>query len=188
MKRLIPSLPEDAHLGDVVKRFPQAFGPLLEYHDRVLRDEGELTVAQRELIAAYVSGLNACAFCFGAHTLYARAFGIDPETVEALLADPENAPVDERLKPLLAYVAKLTREPSRLTEADAKAAYAVGWSEQALFEAVQVCGLFNLMNRIVEGSGVTNFPMDPKDVPDDEIERRRTRLYSDWGREIGLRK
>ena len=32
---------------------------------------------------------------------------------------------------------------------------AAGWEEQALHDAVAVCGLFNLMNRLVEGLGIT---------------------------------
>jgi hypothetical protein len=32
---------------------------------------------------------------------------------------------------------------------------AAGWAEQALHDAVAVCGLFNMMNRLVEGLGIT---------------------------------
>ena len=32
---------------------------------------------------------------------------------------------------------------------------AAGWEERALHDAVAVCGLFNLMNRLVEGLGIT---------------------------------
>ena len=64
------------------------------------------------------------------------------------------APVDERMKPVLRYVHKLTRMPSRLTAADAEAVLAAGWDEQTLHDAASVCGLFNLMNRLVEGLGI----------------------------------
>ena len=39
--------------------------------------------------------------------------------------------------------------------ADAEAVFAAGWHEQALHDAVSVCSLFNLMNRLVDGLGVT---------------------------------
>jgi len=32
---------------------------------------------------------------------------------------------------------------------------AAGWEEQALHDAVAVCGLFNMMNRLVEGLGIS---------------------------------
>lgn len=71
MKQLFPSLPENAGLAEVFQTFPDTVKPLLAYHDVLLRGESPLTIAQRELIAAYVSGLNACNFCFGAHVLMA---------------------------------------------------------------------------------------------------------------------
>ncbi len=54
---LFPSLSENPHLADVFKKFPEHVRPLLEYHDLLLRGDSPLTIAERELIAAYVSGL-----------------------------------------------------------------------------------------------------------------------------------
>ncbi len=185
MKQLFPSLPMPASLQDVFKAFPSTIKPLLDYHDRLLRDDGALDVGTRELIAAYVSGLNACNFCMGAHQRYVQAFGLDPALVDALLTDIDTAPVDEGLKPLLHYVAALTQAPSRMTEAQAQAVYAAGWSEAALFEAIQICGLFNMMNRLVEGTGCDSVTLGP---PADaaELAKRKSRRYADFGRDLGL--
>ena len=71
-----PSLPDIAHLTDLLVRFPKNSQPLMQYVNAVLRSEGHLSIPERELIAAYVSGLNACTFCYGAHEMYVRAFGI----------------------------------------------------------------------------------------------------------------
>jgi len=182
---LFPSLPDTPHLADVYKKFPDCVKPLLEYHDLLLRGDSPLSVAERELIAAYVSGLNACDFCFGSHKIYAQAFGIDEAIVEALIKDVDTSGVDEKLKPVLKYVAKLKDLPSKLVDADAKAVYDAGWSEQALFDAVQIAALFNYMNRIIEGTGVT---FDYADSPptEDEIAERRRRKYSDWAATIGI--
>jgi len=128
MSHLFPNLPDPADLGDVFRAYPETVPPLLDYHDRLLRGERPLSVAERELIAAYVSALNACRFCHGAHALYARAFGIPSETLDAMVGDLDNSPLDDRMKPMLAYVGKLTTEPSSLRSADAEAVFAVGWS------------------------------------------------------------
>ena len=150
----LPSLPDPAHLSDLYARFPDNVQPLMVYTDGLLRGEGALSVGERELIATYVSALNACAFCTGAHRAYAEVFGIDAGLIDALIADPETAPLDAKLRPVLAYVAKLNTLPCRLKQADAQAVYDAGWSEAALYEAVQVCALFNMMNRIIEGTGI----------------------------------
>ena len=150
----LPSLPDPAHLSDLYSRFPDNVQPLMIYTDGLLRAEGELSVGERELIATYVSALNACTFCTGAHRAYAEVFGIDAGLIDALIEDVESAPVDDRLRPVLAYVAKLNSLPSKLVQRDAQAVYDAGWSEVALYEAVQVCALFNMMNRIIEGTGI----------------------------------
>jgi hypothetical protein len=67
--------------------------------------------------------------------------------------------LNDKLKPVLAYVRKLTLTPTRMTADDAQAVYAAGWDEQALFDAISVCALFNFMNRIVEGSGLRANPL-----------------------------
>ena len=150
----IHSLPDPSHLSDLYKAFPKNVAPLMDYTDGILRSEGELSIAQRELIATFVSGLNACDFCFQSHLIYAKAFGIEEGVLESLLVDIESAPVEDKLKPILHYVKKLNQLPSRIVAADAEAVYDAGWGEQALYEAVQVCALFNMMNRIIEGTGV----------------------------------
>ena len=187
MKRLIPSLPEGAGLAEVYRAFPDKMAPLSEYQNRVMRGASDLGIAERELLAAYVSGLNACGFCHGAHTVHAKAFGIDVSDIEAMMEDMAAAPVDEKLKPLLAYAGKLTRTPAQMTEADAEAVYDAGWSEAALFDAIQVCGLFNLMNRMLEGTGVTEYHLDPHGVDEKVLDRLRSpTCYSDFGRASGL--
>jgi uncharacterized peroxidase-related enzyme len=149
------SLPENAVLVDVFRAYPDTARPLLDYHQALLRGPSPLSMAERELIAAYVSGLNACRYCHGVHAETAGLFGIPEATLAALLSDVDTAPVSDPLKPLLRYVRKLTLTPSRLTPTDAEAVLAAGWSEKALHDAVSVCALFNLMNRLVEGLGVS---------------------------------
>lgn len=72
----LPSLAADARLLDVFRAFPDPSRPLLDYHQVLLRGASPLSVAQRELIAAYVSGLNACGYCHGVHSATVQAFGI----------------------------------------------------------------------------------------------------------------
>jgi len=182
---LFPSLGENPHLGAVFQAFPDAVKPLLQYHDVLLRGDSPLSIAERELIATYVSGLNACTFCFGAHKIYAKVFGIEESLIDAMMDDIDTAPLPATLKPIMAYVKKLTVLPSKLKDADTKAVYDAGWSERALYDAVQICALFNFMNRIIEGTGVT-FDYGQSPPTDDELQARRTRTYMDYGRELGI--
>lgn len=52
--------PEQARLLDILRAYPDAARPLLDYHEVLLRGPSPLSVAEREVIAAYVSALNSC--------------------------------------------------------------------------------------------------------------------------------
>jgi uncharacterized peroxidase-related enzyme len=184
-----PRLPECPELGDVFRVYPAGVPALLDYHDILLRGPSPLTVAQRELIAAYVSGLNACAFCFGAHRIIAETFGVPQATLEALVADPELAAADPPLRPLLHYVGKLTRAPASVRAEDREAVFAAGWSERALHDAVAVCALFNFMNRLVEGMGVKTSPAiqaAQRARHQQAADQPNATPYTDFGRRLGL--
>jgi uncharacterized peroxidase-related enzyme len=152
------NLPDNATLLDLFRRFPSTAGPLLDYHEALLRGPSPLCPSERELIAAYVSAVNSCGYCHGVHEATAAEFGMPAGMVEGLLSDVDTAPVSDKLKPILRFVRKLTLAPSTITQHDADAVYAEGWEEQALYDATSVCALFNLMNRLVEGTGIKANP------------------------------
>jgi uncharacterized peroxidase-related enzyme len=151
---LFRALPEDATLPDLRDCSGGLLNLLQPYADRLMRGPSPLTPAERELIAAYVSAVNSCGYCFGSHSLVARGFGIDERVLAGLVDDVERAPIDARLKPILRYVRKLTQTPARMTQADADAIYDAGWNDEAFLHAVAVCAYFNNMNRLVDGCGL----------------------------------
>jgi uncharacterized peroxidase-related enzyme len=154
----IRTLPDSPTLLDLRAKYADLLDLLRPYGHRLMRGPSPLTPGQRELIAAYTSATNACRYCHGVHKLVAEGFGIAPEVLDKLWTDIGTAPVEERMKPLLAYARKLTEAPSRVTDRDAEAVYAAGWNEEALVHTIAVCAYFNQMNRLVEGSGIVGSP------------------------------
>lgn len=144
-----------SRLLDVLRAYPGTAGPLLDYHEALMRGPSPLTVAERELVAAYVSGLNSCDYCYGIHSATAQRFGVDDKTLTAMPEGLDTAGIDDRMRPLLRYVGKLTSSPGRVSPADAVVVLDAGWDEQALHDAVSVCALFNFMNRFVNGLGIS---------------------------------
>ncbi len=182
----LPSLPPEAHLSDLFRLFPENVRPLMEYTDGLLRGPGELSIGERELIATYVSGLNACAFCHESHKVYAETFGIDGDLIDALLDDLDSAEISEKLRVLLRYVRKLNTLPSRMVEADAQAVFDAGWGERALYEAVSITGLFNMMNRLIEGCGINfDYKAHPEAHPaQDRNPAKQARSYGRFGERV----
>ncbi|GER05720.1 hypothetical protein JCM17843_00300 [Kordiimonadales bacterium JCM 17843] len=170
----------------------------MDFHDVVLRGDSPLSIAQRELIAAYVSGLNNCHFCLNAHTVYAEDFGIGEDVIGPLLSNPDSAPVDEAMRPILAYVRKLTLEPGNITEADVQAILDAGWSDQAVADANKSAALFNFMNRVILGMGVDDFddfygrrlaavrkkPMEERVSANETA--LNTQHYRNYGKQLGI--
>jgi uncharacterized peroxidase-related enzyme len=150
----LPSLPTGASLLDVFKAFPETSKPLLAFHEVLLRGSSPFTEAEREMIAAYVSGLNRCRYCHAVHTATAERLGAPKGAVPKLIDGTENGEVPEKMRPVLRYARKLTEAPADVTKADAAAILGAGWSETALYHAVAVTALFNLMNRLVDGLGI----------------------------------
>jgi uncharacterized peroxidase-related enzyme len=145
-----PSMPEDATTKHVFTAHPEIYSHWVRVSEAILRGLSPLTPAQRELIGAYVSSLNACQYCYGGHRAAAELFGVPPQTIDGLINDLTSAPIDSKLRPIFAFVRKLTLTPTRMTQADAAAVFAAGWDEAALHSAIAVCCLFNL----VEAHGI----------------------------------
>src|SRR5260221_8032392 len=159
------TLPPNTNLLHVFKAFPHTSKPLLEFHEAVLRGPSPFSDAERELIAAYVSALNRCRYCRAVHTATAERLGIAHGLVEHLIEDFDCAPLDSKMKPVLRYAHRLTRDVSGVTDADAKAVFAAGWDEVALHALVALTALFNLMNRLIRGLSIPAPPPHQKNDP-----------------------
>ena len=141
-------------MADLRSMFADLLDKLRPYAERLMRGPSPLSEGERELIAAYVSGINSCRYCHGVHSRVAGAFGIEVAEFDKLMTNMDLASIEPKLKPLLNCVRKLTEAPSRMTESDAAAVYDAGWSDEALFHAVAICAYFNQMNRLVDGTGI----------------------------------
>ncbi|HLQ61754.1 MAG TPA: hypothetical protein VK131_07815 [Candidatus Acidoferrales bacterium] len=73
--------------------------------------------------------------------------------VTAVLDDWRTAPIDERLRSTLGFLQKLTLGPAEVGPADAATVRAAGVSERALMDAIYVCALFNLVDRVADALG-----------------------------------
>lgn len=149
----LKSLPDDSGPANVFSRYPDIYGAWAKMSQALMNGPSPLSQGERELILAYAAGVAGCRFVCVAHSAAAYAWGVAPGTVERLLENPESAPVEARLKPVLAYVRKLMLTPGAMTQADADAVFAAGWEEQALQDAIAVTARAAFMQRLVEGHG-----------------------------------
>ncbi len=152
----IETMPDHAGPPAIYAAYPDVYRPWSEMSQALMNGPSPLSRGERELIFAYASGLGGCAFTYAAHAAVAYAFGVVPEgAIDALIADPETAPVEPRLKPLLAFVRRLALDPAQVAKADVDAVLAAGFPQQAFDDAVAITGRAMFMRCIAQAYGFT---------------------------------
>ncbi len=71
-----------------------------------------------------------------------------------MLEDYRSAPISDAEKALLGYIEKVNCDCPSVEQADIDRLHQVGWTDEAIYDAVMVCGLFNFYNRWVDATGV----------------------------------
>ena len=144
---------DPGRVDQIFRHHPDIYRPFAEANARLMRGPSDLTEAERELIGAYSSALGDCDYCAGAHWETARLFGVEEGVLEAMVADLDASPLNDKSRALMAFIRKLCLDGPRMIQADADAVYAAGWSEEALHDAIAVSSFFAFMNRLVQGHG-----------------------------------
>jgi uncharacterized peroxidase-related enzyme len=127
---------------------------LARFTQGVLRQPATISPGLRELIAAYTSYQNECAFCTKAHAAAAGELLGDPELVWQALRDVDHAPIEEKERVLLRFVGKVTKNLPAVDATDIAALHAAGWDDEAIYYTITSCALFNFYNRWITASGV----------------------------------
>jgi alkylhydroperoxidase family enzyme len=70
--------------------------------------------------------------------------------VAAVLTDWRTAPISAKMRGTLGFLEKLTTAPAEVGPADLEPARAAGVSDQAMEEALYVCFLFSVMDRLAD--------------------------------------
>ena len=93
--------------------------------------------------------------------------------VQAALDDWRTAPIDPRLRAALEFLEKLTLTPGDIGPADVAPLRAAGVSDEAIEDAIHVCVLFNIYDRLAH-----TFDFD---VPSPDVFRRQASLMLKLG-------
>ena len=78
----------------------------------------------------------------------------DTALVEAVLTDYTTAPISDPEKALFAFIDKMNRASTTICREDVDAVKSVGWTDEALYDAITVCALFNFYNKWIDATGV----------------------------------
>lgn len=143
----------DSGISDVLNRFPRHSERLVQLLNDIMCDTGALSRGQREAIAAFTSALNTTPYCVFYHTLFSETFSGAMEGTH------------EQIRPLLDYARSLHGKQRDEILRAFSACLEAGWSEDAIYEVVEVCGIFNLINTIVSAADLATPEGKPNPMP-----------------------
>ena len=96
----------------VLAHDPEALSERSPLYNGIMFGAKGLPRADRELGAVAASCVNGCAYCASVHALRFTQLSKQPEVMERIQADGVDAALEPRLKAILDYSAKLSRDPA----------------------------------------------------------------------------
>lgn len=140
---------------------PAATDLLNQFTQQVMRGPSPLSPGFRELIATVTSEGNECSFSRDCHA-QAAALLFEAEGrvkkskgqsfIGAVLEG--DADLTDAEWQLLEFIVQVNLEAQDIEERDIKKLRKAGWTEEAIYDAITICALFNFYNRWVGASGV----------------------------------
>ena len=127
---------------------PEFLGrPLGTITHHAMRLEGDWSIAERELFAAYLSKQNRCDFCIVCHGEYASQAG-DRALVERTLRDGVSG--DARIDAALEFLTAFASGPTAITGGHLDRLRQAGVRDQAIRDLAQIAFSFSLINRVAD--------------------------------------
>jgi len=136
-------------LSDLLEKYPRRRVLLFKVMEEIMKNLSPFSKETRELLFAYTSDLNQCSLTYDYHKAASVASGLDESVFADLKTDINSAKIDDKVKPILIFIKKLTLTPDNITQADAQQIFDAGWDEHAYFDSVCICAIMNCMNRFV---------------------------------------
>jgi uncharacterized peroxidase-related enzyme len=152
---------------------PETAEPMGKLANLMLRTNEGLSMAEREMIATYVSYLNDCFYCQQSHGAIAVCYlNGDKDLVEQVKKDYQQADISNKLKALLSIAGSVQKGGKHVTEEQIEEAKQEGASDRDIHDTVLIAALFCMFNRYVDGlasntpTDLSTYPLRAKQIAD----------------------
>jgi uncharacterized peroxidase-related enzyme len=109
--------------------------------------------ADRELAVVVVSVINGCVYCSSVHARRFVELTKRPEVIQALYDHGLDTPLEPRLRAIVDFAARLTRDPMGMTPNDLKPLRAEGLSDLEIHDLINAVAMFANANRLMQTLG-----------------------------------
>ena len=133
----------------VLAHRPDEFRAFFAYHDALmLKETGNLTKADREMIVTATSAKNNCLYCVVAHGALLRIYAKNPLMADQVAINHHKADITPRQKAMLDYAIKVCLDSESITDADHAALRLHGFDDEDIWDIAAITAFFGLSNRM----------------------------------------
>ena len=134
---------------------PAEWRAFMAYHDALLlKDTGNLTKGEREMIIVATSAANQCLYCVVAHGAILRVYEKKPLIADQLATNHRKADITPRQRAMLDFAMKVCLKSAELEEADFAALRAHGFDDEDIWDIGAITAFFGLSNRMANLTGM----------------------------------
>jgi uncharacterized peroxidase-related enzyme len=128
---------------------PAEFRAFFAYHDALmLKETGNLTKADREMIVTATSAKNGCLYCVVAHGALLRVYSKNPLLADQVAVNHLKADITPRQKAMLDFAIKVCLHSQDVTDADYATLHEHGFDDEDIWDIAAITAFFGLSNRM----------------------------------------
>jgi uncharacterized peroxidase-related enzyme len=119
---------------------------------------GEIPRWAKEVMFVAISNDRHCRYCSAAHLACCRMLGVNPETLERMVRDVYSIP-DIKLRDMVLFAIKCSRNPQSLVEADFESLRAHGLKQSEIVEMIAMSALAVYANILADATAMDDDEM-----------------------------
>ena len=140
-------------------RRPAEWRAFFAYHDALmLKEEGNLTKGDREMIVTATSAANQCLYCVVAHGAILRIYEKKPMVADQVAVNHRKADITPRQRAMLDFAMKVCKASHEVDDADFAALHAHGLDDEDIWDIAAITAFFGLSNRMASFAGMQPNP------------------------------
>jgi uncharacterized peroxidase-related enzyme len=134
---------------------PEEFRAFFAYHDALmLKETGNLSKADREMIVTATSAKNDCLYCVVAHGALLRIYAKNPIVADQVAVNHLKADITPRQKAMLDFAVKVCLDSAAIGESDYASLHAHGFDDEDIWDIATITAFFGMSNRIANSIGM----------------------------------
>ncbi len=140
-------------------RRPAEWRAFFAYHDALmLKEGGNLTKGDREMIVTATSAANQCLYCVVAHGAILRIYEKKPLVADQVAVNYRKADITPRQRAMLDFAMKVCLRSHEIEDADFTALRAHGFDDEDAWDIAAITAFFGLSNRMASFSNMMPNP------------------------------